>query len=470
LLVHTEKRSGLGGNEHAVSGNREDPRHHNNQSAQLIRTRRRRLTTSKTAFNGASTPKDMKREGGAMRPTSGITGSTDAPVGANAYSELQGRRDELAALAELQAALRRVATLVARAASPAEVFSVVAEEMARCLKVANAEVCRYRGNGAGIVAVGSFAETGVPDIPPGESLMCEGENVSGRVWHTGRPARMDSYEHAAGSIAARMRDLGIRSRVGAPIIVDDRVWGLAVVGSRRLEPLPPETEERVGEFADLVATAIAAATSRAALIDSRRRIVAAADETRRRLERNLHDGAQQRAVWLGLQLRTAEELVPSELGALRDLLCLIGTGLTELCEELREISHGMHPAIVSTGGLVPALKSLARRSPIPIGLEVAVPRRLPEVVEVAAYYVVAEALTNAAKHAQASELAVTADADEEVLQLTVRDDGVGGATAGKGSGLIGLIDRVEALGGQLIISSPVGGGTSLRAKLPLRHE
>jgi signal transduction histidine kinase len=130
----------------------------------------------------------------------------------------------------------------------------------------------------------------------------------------------------------------------------------------------------------------------------------------------------------------------------------------------------MHPAIVSTGGLVPALKSLAGRSPIPIALEVAVPRRLPEVVEVAAYYVVAEALTNAAKYAQACELAVTADADEEVLQLTVRDDGVGGATAGKGSGLIGLIDRVEALGGQLVISSPVGGGTSLRANLPLRHE
>jgi signal transduction histidine kinase len=426
------------------------------------------LTTSKTAFNGASMPQGLAREGRAMRPNIGITGATGAPLGANACSELQGSRDELAALAEQQAALRRVATLVARAASPSEVFSVVAEEMARCLKVANAEVCRYQENGAGIVAVGSFAESGAPDVPVGESLMCEGENVSGKVSHTGQPARMDSYERAPGSIAARMRDLGIRSRVGAPIIVDDRVWGLAVVGSRRPEPLPPDTEERVGEFADLVATAIAAATSRAELIESRRRIVAAADDTRRRLERNLHDGAQQRAVWLGLQLRSAENLVPSELGALRDLLSLIGTGLTELCEELREISHGMHPAIVSTGGLGPALKALARRSTIPVILDVTVQRRLPEVVEVAAYYVVAEAFTNAAKHAQASQLAVMANADDENLHLLVRDDGIGGADFDNGSGLIGLKDRVEALSGELTLSSTVAKGTSLTATIPLR--
>jgi signal transduction histidine kinase len=360
-----------------------------------------------------------------------------------------------------------VATLVARAASPAEVFSVVAEEMARCLKVANAEVFRYQENGAGIVAVGSFAESGAPDIPPGESLICEGENVSGKVWRTSLPARMDSYERAPGSIAARMRDLGIRSRVGAPIIVDDRVWGLAVVGSRRPEPLAPDSEERVGEFADLVATAIAAATSRAELIESRRRIVAAADETQRRLERNLHDGAQQRAVSLGLQLRSVENLVPSELGAVRELLSQIGSGLTELCEELREISHGMHPAIVSRGGLGPALKSLARRSTIPVTLDVAVPRRLPEVVEVAAYYVVAEAFTNAAKHAQASQLAVTANADDENLHLLVRDDGIGGADFDKGSGLIGLKDRVEALSGRLTLSSTLEKGTSLTATIPL---
>ena len=378
-------------------------------------------------------------------------------------------RSELATLAEQQAALRRVATLVARAASPPEVFRAVAEEMARCLGVANAEVHRYKENGASIVAVGSFAESGVAHVPLGESWPCEGENVARKVWHTGQPARMDSYERAAGAIGARIRALGIRSRVGAPIIVDERRWGIALVGSTRPEPLPPGTEGRVGEFADLVATAIAAATSRAELIESRRRIVAAADETRRRLERNLHDGAQQRAVSLGLQLGIAEGLVPAELGPLKERLSLIGSGLTDLCEELREISHGVHPAIVSTGGLGPALKALARRSTIPVSLEVAVRGRLPEVIEVAAYYVVAEAFTNAAKHAQATELTVMVNADDENLHLLVRDDGLGGAEFDKGTGLIGLKDRVEALDGQLTVSSPVGTGTSLDATIPLHH-
>ena len=340
--------------------------------------------------------------------------------------------------------------------------------MARCLKVANAEVHRYEDNGTRIVAVGCYAEPGVPHLALGESHTFEGENVSAKVWRTGRPARMDSYERAPGNIAARMRDLGIRSRVGAPIIVDGRVWGMALVGSRRTEPMPADTEERVGEFADLIATAIAAATSRAELIKSRRRIVAAADETRRRLERNLHDGAQQRAVSLGLQLRMAQDLVPVELGALKEQLSLIDSGLNDLREELREISHGMHPAIVSTGGLGPALKSLARRSTIPVTLDVAVTRRLPEVVEVAAYYLVAEAFTNAAKHAQACQLSVIAHADDQNLHLLVRDDGIGGAAFDKGSGLIGLKDRVEALSGHLTLSSTADKGTSLSATIPLR--
>lgn len=382
--------------------------------------------------------------------------------------DLQASLDQLAALAEQQAALRRVATLVARAAPPSEVFSAVAEEMARCLKVANAEVHRYEDNGAAIVAVGSFAEAGVAHVPLGESHPFEGENVSAKIWHSGRPARIDSYERAPGAIAARMRDLGLRSRVGAPIIVDGRVWGVALVGSTRPEPLPLDTEERIGEFADLAATAIAAATSRAELVESRRRIVAAGDETRRRLERNLHDGAQQRAVTLGLRLRSAEELVPGGLSALKEELSLIGAGLTELREELREISHGMHPAILSERGLGPALKALARRSTLPVALDVAVQRRLPEVVEVAAYYVVAEACTNATKHAHASHLTVTANADEENLHLLVRDDGIGGADFDKGTGLIGLKDRVEALGGHLTVTST--DGTSLAATIPLRGQ
>jgi GAF domain-containing protein len=190
------------------------------------------LAISKTASNGVSTPRGHQAGGGAMRPSFEISGTAGANLASEAPSGPQGGHDELAALAEQQAALRRVATLVARGAGPSEVLFAVAEEMARCLKVANVELCRYQDSGTRIV-VGGYAEPGEPHLALGESRTCEGENLSATVWHTGRPARMDSYERAHGNIAARMRDLGIRSRVGAPIIVDGRVWGMAVVGTRR---------------------------------------------------------------------------------------------------------------------------------------------------------------------------------------------------------------------------------------------
>jgi signal transduction histidine kinase len=250
-------------------------------------------------------------------------------------------------------------------------------------------------------------------------------------------------------------------------MVDERVWGMAVVGSSRPEPLPADTEVRVAEFAELLATAITAAATRDELIESRGRIVAAGDETRRRLERNLHDGVQQRAVSLGLQLCLVQQRVPPELGELTEHLSQIGSAVAELSEELREISHGLHPAALARAGLVPAIKALARRSTLPVSLDAAVPRRLPESVEVAAYYVVAEALTNAAKHAQASEVIVRINADAGILNLLVRDNGIGGADSGKGSGLIGLKDRVEALGGQMHVASHPGRGTSLHATMPL---
>jgi signal transduction histidine kinase len=384
--------------------------------------------------------------------------------------ELQASRDSLTVLATQQSALRRVATMVARGVVPSRVFAAVAEEMARCLDVENAEVHRFEDGGGASVVVASYAAPGVPCVPVGEHRTFEGENVSAMVSRTGRPARMDSYQNSTGSIATRMRQLGMSSRVGAPITVGDRLWGMAVVGSSRPQPLPAGTGQRIAEFAELVATAITAAAARDELIKSRGRIVAAGDVTRRRLERNLHDGAQQRAVSLGLQLRLAQSAVPDELTGLKEQLSQIGEGLGGLVAELREISHGLHPAVLSTGGLRPAIKALARRSTLPVRLDIGVRQRLPESVEVAAYYVVAESLTNAAKHARASDVTVTADADEEELHLAVRDDGVGGAASGKGSGLIGLIDRVEALGGRLTISSPVGGGTSLRASFPLRHQ
>jgi signal transduction histidine kinase len=231
--------------------------------------------------------------------------------------------------------------------------------------------------------------------------------------------------------------------------------------------MPPDTEARVGDFADLVATAIANAEARAALTASRARIVAAGDDARRRIERDLHDGAQQRLVSLGLQLRTAEALVPPEQPALRDHISGIATGLAGASDDLREISRGIHPARLSKGGLGPALETLARRSAVPVELDLRVDQRLPPSAEVAAYYIVAEALTNAGKHAQASKVNVRVDTEGANLGVSIRDDGIGGADSANGSGLSGLMDRVEALGGEMTISSHVGSGTSLLVKIPL---
>jgi signal transduction histidine kinase len=391
-----------------------------------------------------------------------------AIANADARFQLQASRDALGVLARQQAALRRVATLVARGVSQADVFTAVAEEMARCLGVENAEVFRYEPDG-GAVIVASYAEPGEPHLPVGENVTLEGDNVAAAVLRTSRPARMDDYGRASGSLAGRLREMGVRCRVGAPIVVDERVWGMAVVGSSRAEPLPVDIEDGIAEFAELVATAIAAATTRTDLIASRARIVTAGDEARRRLERDLHDGAQQRLVSLGLQLRMAEDSTPPELQDHKQQLAEIVSGLTAVSEDLQEISRGIHPAILSRGGLTPALKTLARRSAIPVTLDLTIDRRFADPIEVATYYVVAEALTNAAKHAQASEVTVSARSDADNLYLVIRDDGIGGADPGKGSGLIGLKDRVEALGGQIEVSSPTGRGTSLRITIPLNR-
>jgi signal transduction histidine kinase len=234
------------------------------------------------------------------------------------------------------------------------------------------------------------------------------------------------------------------------------------------QPLPADAEARLASFTELLATAIANAESRAALTASRARIVAAADDTRRRIERDLHDGTQQRLVSLGLQLRAAQAAVPPELGELEGELSRVAEGLASVSDELREISRGIHPPILSEGGLGPALAALARRSAVPVKLDVRTERRLPERVEAAAYYVVSEALTNAAKHARAAVVDVDVDADDSMVRLAIRDDGVGGADLGRGSGLIGLRDRVEALGGRLEVASPAGHGTSLLARIPIQ--
>jgi signal transduction histidine kinase len=375
--------------------------------------------------------------------------------------------DALGVLAEQQASLRQVATLVARGVDPSEVFSAVADELARCLNLQHSTLFRYEADGAATLLAARH-EHGSTALPIGERFPLEGENIAAKVLHSGRTARMDSHDDAPGAAAA-LRKLGIRSSVGVPIIVEGRLWGAAIVGSTRPEPLPTDTEARVGDFTDLVGTAIANAEARSQLTASRARIVAAADDARRRLERNLHDGAQQRLVSLGLQIRTVEASLPPELDQLKEQISDLVTGLAGVSEDLHEISRGIHPAIL-TDGLGPALKTLARRSTVPVELEVAIEREVPESAEVAAYYVVAEALTNAAKHARASRVDVCVDTDDANLRLTITDDGVGGADSRKGSGLIGLTDRVEAHGGQLAISSQTGRGTSLLVTIPLGVE
>jgi PAS domain S-box-containing protein len=379
-------------------------------------------------------------------------------------------REALGRLADEQTALRRVATLVARGTPPSEVFAVVANEMARCLHAANVTVSSFDDDMVTIVAVAALAR-GIQHAPLVgiRRTLSEGDNIATRVFQTGQPARLEGveFQNASGLVAAWLRKTGLRSTVAVPIIVDGGVWGMAALGSLRPDPMPPDTEARMSDFADLVGTAITNAATRAELIASRARIVAAADEGRRRLERDLHDGAQQRLVALGLQTRLAEAAVPPEMQVLKQQLGDIVSALTGVSGDLQEISRGIHPAILSRGGLPPALKALARRSAIPVTLDLTIDQRLQDSVEVGAYYVVSEALTNAAKHSRATQVVVSGQTKDHTLSLSIRDDGIGGADMGNGSGLVGLADRVEALGGRMRIKSPAGTGTSLEFTIPL---
>ncbi|HEY1668326.1 MAG TPA: GAF domain-containing sensor histidine kinase [Trebonia sp.] len=374
-------------------------------------------------------------------------------------------RAGLARLAEEQAALRRVATLVARGAPPEKVFAAVAEEVGLLLPVDSAALCRYEPDAA-LTFVAQWGNA-ADRFPVGSQWMLGGHNLGTLVRRTGRPARIDSYaESSSGTIGAGVRGAGLRSAVGTPIIVDGRLWGLIPVASQREQPLPPDTEARLGSFSELVAAAIANTESRAALAASRARIVAAADETRRRIERDLHDGTQQQLVSLMLELRAVQATIPAELGKLGGDLSHIVGGLSGVLDRVREISHGIHPAVLSDRGLEPALRTLARRSAVPVELELSAGRRLPEPIEVAAYYAVSEALANAAKHAHASVVHVELDTPDSVVRLLIRDDGVGGADP-RGSGLVGLRDRVEAVGGKLQVTSPAGQGTTVIIVIPL---
>jgi len=278
---------------------------------------------------------------------------------------------------------------------------------------------------------------------------------------------MDSYEGLAGEIARRARQGQYRSVVAAPVVVAGRVWGLLVAATQREEPLASNAEQRLESFAELVALALSGADARHELAASRTRIVEAGDAARRRLERDLHDGAQQRLVAVSLQMRLARARLANDPAAAAEILDEAGEQLAQGLEQLRELARGIHPALLTDRGLKAALAALASRAPFPVGIDVT-DERFAQPVEVAVYYLVSEALTNAAKYAEPTAVSVTVERAEGRLTAEIADDGRGGADPASGTGLRGLADRVEALGGRLRIDSPPGAGTRIRAELPLR--
>ena len=373
---------------------------------------------------------------------------------------------QISRLASEQRALRRVATLVAAEVDPDRVFMAVSEECARVLQVNSSAVFRYGDDGRATI-VGRHNRDSVSVLSVGEVLEAKESSAIGRVLRTGAPARIDDWGGVRdeSEIAEAIFRVGYRSSAAAPIVVAGRLWGAVAITSQ--DPLPEDTEERLGAFCELVSLAVASAQARADLIASRARLVEAGDEQRRRLERNLHDGAQQHLVSVAVKLRVARSQLaakPEVTGRLLDeALQELGTGL----EELREIARGLHPAILGEHGLGRALEVLANRIPVTVELDV-LTERLADHLEATTYYIVSEALTNVAKHARADRARVTVVRDGHVLRCEISDDGRGGADASLGTGIVGLRDRAEAAGGTLAVVSPPGRGTAVTAALPIR--
>jgi signal transduction histidine kinase len=394
----------------------------------------------------------------------------DTEMRISAFTELMATaiansdaRTEIERLAGEQAALRRVATLVARSAETGEVFAAVAREVSEVMHLPVAAVQRYEDDETTTVTA-AWSDRPHP-FQPGTRWPYHASGLAAQVRQTGRAGRVEDYSRRRGAFAATARELGLNGVAGAPIIVEGAVWGLVTIASTN-GPFPDRIEDRLAGFTELLGTAIANTQSRTELSASRARIVAAADETRRRLERDLHDGIQQRLVSLALRARMIETMTPRPADEIQGELSLLADGLGTAMDELREISHGIHPAILSEAGLGPALEQLARRSAVPVELDLNLGQRLGEHVEAAGYYIASEAITNVAKHAQASVIDMHVDGCDGALTLFISDDGIGGADPSRGSGIIGLKDRAEALGGTISVLSPPGRGTTLYVQLP----
>jgi PAS domain S-box-containing protein len=381
--------------------------------------------------------------------------------------DLEAKLGEVAHLAQEQTALRRVATLVAAEASQEDIFAAVSRQCARVLDAHSAGVFRYEADGRAKL-VGLYDRDGKVPYHAGEVIPLDMGSAIGIVQLTGQPARVDDYADVDSPLARRMRESGLRTTVGAPIVVGGTTWGAVGVSSPDAHRFPPRAESRLADFCELVSLAVASAAAREELRASRARLVQAADTERRRLERNLHDGAQQRLVALQLSLRLVRARIADDPAGASELLGAAAAELDSALADLRELAHGLHPMILTQRGLRPALEQLAVRSPVPVVLNATPAERLPETVEAAAYYVVAEALTNVAKHSEATAAEVAVRCERGAARVEVRDDGRGGADAGGGTGIRGLRDRVDALGGTLAVESPPGEGTVVRAVLPLR--
>ncbi|MEA2382094.1 MAG: hypothetical protein QOH72_2065 [Solirubrobacteraceae bacterium] len=404
--------------------------------------------------------------GATGRPGGVVTTLADITERREAEQRLVASERATRVLAEEQAALRRIATLVAAEPTPAALFARVTEEVAGLLGVPSASLVRY-GADDDATAVATFIEAGTEGVTAGAVMALDGDTVVARVYRSGHTERLDSYETASGALAQRLRSLGFRSSVAAPVSVGGRLWGALVASTREPQGLAEDAERRLCDFAELVAQALANADARDELAASRARLVEVGDAERQRLERNLHDGAQQRLVALALQLRLVDARLGPDAEAARRDLVEAREQLDHALSELRELARGIHPAVLTDRGLKAAVDALVNRAPVPMEVADIPDARLPEPVETAAYYLIAEAVTNVAKYAQATHVAVSVRADNGSLVVRVSDDGVGGADPSGGTGLRGLSDRVEALHGRLRVESPPGGGTRISAEIPI---
>jgi PAS domain S-box-containing protein len=404
--------------------------------------------------------------GAGGRPEGVVTTLGDITERRRAEQRLVASERATRTLAAEQTALRRIATLVATERTPSELFEQVTEEVARLLGIPSVSLLRY-GADARATVVATFTEAGTRGITPGLSVALDGDTVVARVFRSGEAERVESYEGAGGALAHRLRSLGLRSSVAAPVSVGGRLWGALAASTREPAGLPEDTERRLRDFAELVAQALANADARDRLAASRARLVEVGDAERQRVERNLHDGAQQQLVALALRMRLVESRMDKDPAAAHAELAAAREQLDQALAELRELARGIHPAVLTDRGLKPAVEALVNRASVPMEVADMPDGRLPEPVETAAYYLIAEAVTNVAKYARATHVAVSARADNGHLVVRVDDDGVGGADPSGGTGLRGLTDRVEALHGRLRVDSPPGRGTHLSAEIPI---